>query len=175
MTTPYPILTYPDPFLQRPVAKVKNIDKALHNTIDRMAVTMYDAPGVGLAAIQVGINQRMLIYDIAPRDDDRDLHVLINPKITAHDGTTLSKDEGCLSVPDFRADVNRAARIHVTGYDENEHPLDFDADGFLAIVLQHEIDHLDGKLFIERVSALKRRLYKRRIRKQLRHDDTTGA
>ncbi len=175
MTKPYPILTYPDKFLEEPVAEVKNIDDKLQEAIARMAATMYAAPGVGLAAIQVGLDLRMLIYDIMPRDEDRELHVLINPRIVESDGTTVSKEEGCLSVPDFRADVNRAAHIHVTGYDEKETPLDFDADGFLSIVLQHEIDHLDGKLFIDRISSLKRRLYKRRIRKQLRQHDDESA
>lgn len=168
MTESYPILTYPDKFLQEPVAGVKNIDGKLQEIIQRMAATMYAAPGVGLAAIQVGIDQRLLLYDIAPRDEDRELHVLINPKIVESDGTTVSEEEGCLSVPDFRADVNRAARIHVKGYDRDENPLDIDVDGFLAIVLQHEIDHLNGKLFIERISALKRQIYKRKIRKQLK-------
>ena len=110
----------------------------------------------------------MLLYDIAPRDEDRELHVLINPKIVESDGTTVSEEEGCLSVPDFRADVNRAARIHVKGYNQDENPLDIDIDGFLAIVLQHEIDHLKGTLFIEHISSLKRQMYKRRIKKQLK-------
>ena len=168
MTERYPILTYPDTFLQRPVADVKNVDGKLQEIMGRMAATMYAAPGVGLAAIQVGVDQRMLVYDIAPRDETRELHVLINPKIVESDGTTVSKEEGCLSVPDFRADVDRAARIHVKGYDRDGNPLDIDVDGFLAIVLQHEIDHLNGKLFIERISSLKRQMYKRKIRKQLK-------
>jgi len=164
----YPILAYPDKFLQSPVAEVKDIDGKLQDIIKRMAATMYDAPGVGLAAIQVGIDQKLLVYDIAPRDENRELHVLINPTIVESDGTTVSKEEGCLSVPDFRADVNRAARLHVTGYDRDGKPLDMEVEGFLAIVLQHEIDHLNGKLFIERISALKRNLYKRKIQKQLK-------
>lgn len=161
-------MSYPDKFLQRPVADVKEIDGELQDIINRMATTMYDAPGVGLAAIQVGIDQKLLVYDVAPRDENRELHALINPTIVESEGTTISKEEGCLSVPDLRADVNRAARIHVTGYDRDGKPLDMDVEGFLAIVLQHEIDHLNGKLFIERLSALKRNLYKRKIQKQLK-------
>jgi peptide deformylase len=171
MIKPYPILTYPEKFLQKPVSEVQNIDGKLQKIIGRMSVTMYAAPGVGLAAIQVGVDLKMLVYDIAPRDEDHELHVLINPRIVESDGTTISKEEGCLSVPDFRADVKRAERIHITGFDENENQLDFDAEGFHAIVLQHEIDHLNGRLFIDRISSLKRRLYKRKILKQLRQDD----
>ncbi len=168
MKDTYNILTYPDKFLQHPVNEVKNIDGKLQDTIDRMGETMYAAPGVGLAAIQVGINERLLVYDIAPREDKRDLHALINPTILETEGTIISENEGCLSVPEYRADVQRSARIHVTGYDRDGNPLDLDVEGFLAIVLQHEIDHLNGKLFIERISALKRRLYKRKIQKQMK-------
>lgn len=170
MKETYPILTYPDKFLQRPVDEVKNIDGRLQKIIDRMGETMYAAPGVGLAAIQVGLNEKLLVYDIAPRDENRALHALINPTIVESDGTTISENEGCLSVPDYNADVQRAARIHVTGFDRDGNPIDMDAEGFQAIVLQHEIDHLNGKLFIERISALKRRLYKRKIQKQMKQE-----
>jgi peptide deformylase len=172
MTKPYPILTYPDKFLEKPVTEVKNIDGKLQEAIARMAATMYAAPGVGLAAIQVGLDLRMLIYDIAPRDEDRELHVLINPRIVESDGTTVSKEEGCLSVPDFRADVNRAAHIHVTGYDEKETPLDFDADGFLSIVLQHEIDHLNGVLFIDKLSYSRRKKFEKEYKKAQKEKKT---
>ena len=133
-----------------------------------MAATMYDAPGIGLAAIQVGWDKSLLIYDIAPRDEKRSLHVLINPTIVTQEGEMLSENEGCLSVPDFRADVKRAANITVEGYDREGKPVRMDADGLLAIVLQHEIDHLNGTLFIERISALKRQMYQRRVKKQMK-------
>ena len=133
-----------------------------------MADTMYDAPGIGLAAIQVGWDKSLLIYDIAPRDEKRSLHVLINPKIVTQEGELLSENEGCLSIPDFRADVKRAANITVEGYDREGNPVRMDADGMLAIVLQHEIDHLNGTLFIERISALKRQMYQRRVKKQMK-------
>ena len=162
------ILTYPNKFLGEPTKPLENIDGKVQETIDQMAATMYDAPGIGLAAIQVGWDKSLLIYDIAPRDENRSLHVLINPKIVSQEGEMLSENEGCLSVPDFRADVKRAANITVEGYDREGKPVRMDADGLLAIVLQHEIDHLNGTLFIERISALKRQMYQRRGKKQMK-------
>ena len=162
------ILTYPNKFLGEPTKPLENIDGKVQETIDQMAATMYDAPGIGLAAIQVGWDKSLLIYDIAPRDEKRSLHVLINPTIVTQEGEMLSENEGCLSVPDFRADVKRAANITVEGYDREGKPVRMDADGLLAIVLQHEIDHLNGTLFIERISALKRQMYQRRVKKQMK-------
>ena len=107
------ILTYPDQTLRQPTNELDNIDGDVQKTIDQMASTMYDAPGVGLAAIQVGWDKSVLIYDISPSDQDRSLQVLINPCIVGHEGEILSENEGCLSVPDFRADVQRYASIMV--------------------------------------------------------------
>lgn len=163
------ILTFPNEFLKNPVRPVENIDGALQTIIDQMAETMYHAPGVGLAAIQVGLDKSLLVYDIAPQEAGKELHVLINPKIIEKEGQIISENEGCLSVPDYRADVPRAARILVEGVDRDGNPLRFEADDMLAIVLQHEIDHLNGTLFIDRISALKRQLYSRRVKKQLKH------
>ncbi len=162
------VLTYPDKFLSQSAKSVENIDGAIQNMIEDMSSTMYEAPGVGLAAIQVGFDRSIIVYDIAPRDEKRSLHVLINPKIISSEGTTISESEGCLSVPDFRADVKRSASILVEGFDRKEKPLRIEAHGHLAVVLQHEIDHLNGILFIDRISSLKRGLYKRRIKKLLR-------
>jgi peptide deformylase len=162
------ILTYPDNFLNEPTKPLENIDGKVQQMIDDMAGTMYEAPGIGLAAIQVGWGKSLLIYDIAPRDEKRDLHVLINPQIVTQEGEFLSENEGCLSVPDFRADVKRAAYVTVDGHDREGKPIRMDAEGLLAIVLQHEIDHLNGTLFIEHISSLKRQMYKRRIKKQLK-------
>jgi len=159
------ILTYPNKFLSQPTKQLENIDGKVQKMIDDMASTMYDAPGIGLAAIQVGWNKRLLIYDISPRDENRSLHVLVNPRIIAKEGEIMSEGEGCLSVPDFRSDIKRAASITVEGHDREGKPLRIDAEGLLAIVLQHEIDHLNGTLFIEHVSSLKREMYKRRIKK----------
>lgn len=162
------VLTYPDKFLSQSAKPVENIDGAIQNMIEGMSSTMYESPGVGLAAIQVGFDQSIIVYDISPRDEKRSLHVLINPKVISSEGTTISESEGCLSVPDFRADVKRSASILVEGFDRKEKPLRIEAHGHLAVVLQHEIDHLNGILFIDRISSLKRGLYKRRIKKLLR-------
>ncbi len=162
------IVTYPDKFLKQPTKPVENIDGSLQKLINNMGETMYQAPGVGLAAIQVGINQSMLIYDISPQDEDRSMNVLVNPRIIENEGEVLSENEGCLSVPEYRSDVKRFASILVEAYDRDEKLLRFEAHSFLSIVLQHEIDHLNGKLFIDRISPLKRQLYVRRIQKQLK-------
>ena len=163
------ILTYPDKFLSEPTQPVENIDEKIQNLIKDMASIMYRAPGIGLAAIQVGINKSLLVYDISPRDEKRSLQVLINPRIIESEGTTISEDEGCLSVPDFRANVKRAASVLVEGVDSKEKPLRIEAEGLLAVVLQHEIDHLNGILFIDRISSLKREMYKRRVKKNLKN------
>jgi peptide deformylase len=162
------ILTFPNKFLQQPTQPVENIDEDIQTLVADMAETMYDAPGVGLAAIQVGSDKQVLVYDEKPTQSDRGYGVIINPKIVETEGQIISENEGCLSVPDFRSDVKRAARIVVEGVDRDGKSLRFEADGFLAIVLQHEIDHLNGTLFIDRISALKRELYKRRMKKIMR-------
>ena len=162
------ILTYPDKFLRQSTKPVVNIDEAVQKLIDDMTDTMYEAPGVGLAAIQVGSDQRILIYDSQPGEVNRTPDVIINPKIVDSEGEIISQEEGCLSVPDFRSDVKRARKIVVEGLDRDGKPIQIEAEGYLAIVLQHEIDHLNGKLFIDHLSALKRELYKRRVKKMLR-------
>lgn len=162
------ILTYPNKFLQQPTRPVENIDEVIQKLVADMAATMYEAPGVGLAAIQVGSDKQVLVYDEKPAENDHRYGVIINPKVVETEGQIISENEGCLSVPEFRSDVKRAARIIVEGVDDGGKPLRLEAEGFLAIVLQHEIDHLNGTLFIDRISALKRELYKRRIKKTLR-------
>jgi peptide deformylase len=163
------IVKYPEKILGQPTRPIENIDDNIQNLIENMAQTMYQAPGIGLAAIQVGINKSLMVYDISPKDEKRSLQVLINPRIVSREGSILSEDEGCLSVPDFRSDVKRAAAIVVEGLDRNEKPVRIEAEGILAIVLQHEIDHLDGILFIDRISALKRGIYKRKVMKNLKN------
>jgi len=162
------ILTYPDNILRRPTNALENIDGSVQKMIDRMASTMYDAPGVGLAAIQVGWDKSVLIYDISPAEQGRSLQVVVNPRIVNQEGERLSENEGCLSVPEFRADVKRYASIIVEGVDREGSPVKLEAEGTLAIILQHETDHLNGKLFIDHISALKRQLYTRRMKKKLR-------
>lgn len=162
------ILTYPDKFLTKSTKPVENIDEKIQNLIEDMASTMYQAPGIGLAAIQVGCDKSLLVYDVSDRDEKRSLHVLINPRIVSSEGTTISEEEGCLSVPDFKADVKRAASILVEGVDREGKPLRIEAQGLLSVMLQHEIDHLNGTLFIDHISSLKREIYKRRVQKNLK-------
>jgi peptide deformylase len=154
--------------LRKLTEKVRNIDGETQKLIASMTETMYAAPGVGLAANQIGCDQRILVFDASKRDESPSPEVLINPKILEHHGQVLSEDEGCLSVPDFRSNVKRYESVLVEGVDRDGNPLTLEADGFLAIVLQHEIDHLDGKLFIDHISKLKLQLFMRKLKKQLK-------
>ncbi len=160
------IITYPNDFLLQPTREVENIDGQLQQLIEDMAETMYAAPGVGLAANQVGNPNRILVFDEMSDEEKRQYEVIINPKLIESEGELISENEGCLSVPEFRSDVKRSARVLVEGVDRRGKPMRMEAEGFRAVVLQHEIDHLDGKLFIDRISSLKRQLYKRRVKKQ---------
>ena len=167
------VLTYPDPFLKKTATPVENIDEEIEKLIEHMVFTMYDAPGVGLAAMQVGVDKSLIVYDsgLGKEGEERKPEVLINPRIVAAEGNVISENEGCLSVPDFRADVKRCAAVAVEGVDRNGKPVRLERDDFLSIILQHEIDHLNGTLFIDRISSLKRELYKRRIRKQMKSNE----
>jgi len=162
------VLTYPERFLGRPTKPVENIDGKIQKIIDNMAETMYDAPGAGLASIQVGFDKSIIVFDTLPGETEKSLKVLLNPKVLESDGEIISENEGCLSVPDFRSDVKRSSIVLVEGIDREGNPVKIEVEGYLSIVLQHEIDHLNGILFINRISSLKRELYKRRIKKKLR-------
>ena len=161
------ILKYPEPELQKVAAPVKNVTAKTVKLIDDLLDTMYAAPGVGLAAPQVGASVRVVVMDVDHENPHKQVYKLINPVVTQAEGEIIW-EEGCLSVVDFTAEVRRAARVEVTAMDENEKELKIDAEGLLAVALQHEIDHLDGKLFIDRISRLKRNLYTRRRKKMLR-------
>ena len=161
------ILTYPEIFLSRTAKPVTDINESIQNIIDSMALTMYKAPGIGLAAIQVGIDHSIIVYDVSSNEEKKSLQVLINPKIVNKEGKAISENEGCLSVPDFRADVKRSASVVVEGLDRDGNPKKIEADHLLSIVLQHEIDHLNGILFIDRISSLKKNIYKKKIKKKL--------
>jgi peptide deformylase len=160
------ICTYPEEILRQPAEPVTDIDEEVVKLVDHMAETMYSAPGIGLAATQVGVAKQVLVADIAARKPESELIVLINPEIVAAEGEVLF-EEGCLSVPDYQAEVKRHEKITVRGLNLKGEEVEIEAEGLLAIVLQHEIDHLNGKLFIDRLSKLKRDLYKRRLRKKL--------
>ncbi len=161
------ILTYPNQFLRTKTKPVENIDGILQELIAAMADTMYAVPGIGLAATQVGSDQSMLIYDMAAEQKNGLYQVIINPKIVDQHGEIKSEDEGCLSVPEYRSTIKRAESVLVEGIDKDGSPIQIEAEGFHAIVLQHEIDHLNGKLFIDYMSALKRQLFKKRFKKKL--------
>lgn len=161
------ILKYPEPMLGKVAAPVKNFNDKTVQLVNDMLETMYAAPGVGLAAPQVGVSQRIVVLDIDHENPRTNIYKLINPVITRSEGEVIW-EEGCLSVVDFTADVKRAARVDVTAFDENQKQIKIEADGLLAVALQHEIDHLDGKLFIDRISRLKRELYARKRKKMLR-------
>ncbi|MEX0803936.1 MAG: peptide deformylase [Candidatus Binatia bacterium] len=161
------ILKYPDPRLAKVASPVTNITESTVELINDMLETMYAAPGVGLAATQVGVLQRVVVMDVDHENLRKNIYKLINPVITHSEGS-LVWEEGCLSVVDFTAEVRRAEQVQVAALDEHGKELRIETEGLLAVALQHEIDHLDGKLFIDRISRLKRDLYARRRRKMLR-------
>ena len=159
------ICTYPEKVLSEPAETITKIDKEIEELAEHMAETMYQAPGIGLAATQVGVAKRLLVADIAPGRPESHLIVLANPEIIAAEGEVVI-EEGCLSVPEYQAEVKRHEKITVRGLDLKGEEVEIEAEGLLAVVLQHEIDHLNGVLFIDRISRLKRDLVKRRLRKK---------
>jgi peptide deformylase len=161
------ILKYPDPRLSKMARPVSNVTDATVQLISDMLETMYAAPGVGLAATQVGVLQRVVVLDVDHENPRTNIYKLVNPVVTHSEGQ-LVWEEGCLSVVDFTAEVRRAEHVQVVALDEHGKERTIEAEGLLAVALQHEIDHLDGKLFIDRISRLKRDLYTRRRKKMLR-------
>lgn len=167
------ILTFPEPFLRGTARPVENITGETARWVEDMAQTMYAAPGIGLAAPQIGLDQRIIVLDVGDDEEEPDkergkhLIHLVNPVIVESEGETTF-EEGCLSVVDFRAEVKRAAKVLVKGWDVNQREIAIEADGLLAVALQHEIDHLEGTLFIDRLSRLKREMYVKRVKKALR-------
>jgi peptide deformylase len=160
------IITYPHPVLKKPAVAVENIDGALQDLIDNMMETMYSAPGIGLAANQVGSLSRVIVFDRSPREPGHDAAVLINPEIVNAEGSVVH-EEACLSVIDYSAEVQRHFHVEAKGIDRNGNPVSYDVEELLAVCLQHEIDHLNGVLFIDHLSSLKRALYKKRLKKLL--------
>jgi peptide deformylase len=159
------ILHYPDPRLRnkaKPVAQVTAVQRRL---IEDMLATMYAAPGIGLAAVQVGVAERVIVVDVSDNSDQP--MGLINPEILSQEGSEVMQ-EGCLSVPGVYEDVERAERIRVRALDRHGKQIEFDADGLLAVCIQHEIDHLNGKLFVDYLSDLKRQRIRKRVEKEER-------
>ena len=158
------ILTYPNPELKKKSAPVTIITDSVRELVRDMAESMYAAPGVGLAAPQLGVHQRVIIIDISGKNEPPDLIVAINPTILHAEGEAY-EEEGCLSVPDYAANVKRHARVIVRALDLEGAERTWKAEELLAIAFQHEIDHLDGVLFVDHLSTLKRELFQRKARK----------
>lgn len=163
-----PIITAPDPFLKKVSQPVEQVDDALRKLMDNMVETMYAAPGIGLAAIQVGVVKRILVLDIAPDGEPRNPQYFVNPEIIWESTEYTSYNEGCLSLPDQYADVDRPAEIKVKYLDYEGNPQEVHATGLLATCLQHEMDHLEGVLFVDHISLVKRSMIMRKLQKARR-------
>lgn len=158
------ICIYPDPVLKARATEIETIDGRVIRLAEEMAETMYAAPGVGLAAPQVGVSERLIVIDVKNPAGKKELITLINPEIIEMEGRAVD-EEGCLSLPGITENVARAERVLVRGHDLNERQREIEAEGLLAVALQHEIDHLEGILFIDRLSRLKRGIIQRKMRK----------
>ena len=160
------IVQYPEPVLREKAKKITRFDEELRNLIDDMAETMYDAPGVGLAAPQVAESIQLIVVDISVDEENQSYMVLINPKITEAEGKQTD-EEGCLSVPELTSNVNRFKKISVEFQDIEGKEQQLETEDRFAVILQHEIDHLKGILFIDHLSSLKRNLYKKKVKKMM--------
>ncbi len=165
------ILRFPDPRLRNRAKRIDQVDAALQGVIDDMLETMYQAPGIGLAATQVNIAKRLIVMDLS--EEKNQPLILINPEIIERDGSD-EHEEGCLSVPGIYETVKRAERIRVKALDREGNPFEMDADELLAICIQHEIDHLDGKLFVDYLSSLKRQRIRKKLEKEERQDGSNS-
>jgi len=164
-----PIVTLPDPVLRKVSTPVETVDDELRRLLDDMLVTMYDAPGVGLAGIQVGIDKRILVADASDREEDgRKPVCMINPRILSRSEATRIYEEGCLSIPGEHVEIERPATVKVSYTDRDGRERELDAEGLFATVIQHEIDHLDGKLIIDFLSSLRRDMVVRKFKKLAR-------
>lgn len=161
------ILHYPDPRLRTKAHPVKEVDENIRRQIRDMFETMYAAPGIGLAATQVDFHQRLIVIDIS--EDKTQPLTLINPEILKLEGEQ-QYDEGCLSVPGFYETVDRAAKIRVRALDTDGQPFEIDAEGLLAVCIQHEMDHLEGKLFVDYLTEMKRQRIRKKLVKQQKHE-----
>ena len=160
-----PIIVAPDPRLKKKSAPVERVDDDLRRLMDDMLETMYDAPGIGLAAPQVGVLKRVIVVDVTREDEERQSYLMANPELTWVSDDDASYEEGCLSLPEHYAEVVRPAAIKVRYLDREGEIRELEADGILATCIQHEIDHLDGILFVDHISALKRNMILRKLLK----------
>jgi len=166
------ILEFPDPRLRTKATPVAAVDDALRALIGDMFETMYAAPGIGLAATQVDVHKRLLVVDVS--DDKSEPHALINPELLEKDGVVLS-DEGCLSVPGYYEEVERAEHIRVRFLDRHGDVQEMEAEGLLAVCIQHEMDHLEGKLFVDYLSEAKRQRIRKKLQKDRRHQTAAAV
>ena len=167
-----PIILLPDPVLRRAAEPITSIDDEVRRLADDMLETMYAAPGVGLAAPQVGISRRLIVLDVSEKDDEKRPYVMINPLIVKRGEELNVHEEGCLSIPDVRVEIERPAEVVVQYLDRDGNQQELAADELLATCLQHEIDHLDGRLLIDYMSRLKRDMVIRRFKKLARERAT---
>jgi peptide deformylase len=167
-----PILEFPDPRLRKKAEPVEHVDDALRQVLDDMVETMYHAEGIGLAATQVNVHQRMLVIDIS--EERNSPMVFINPEITIIDPEPLGHEEGCLSVPGYYELVTRPRKVRVNALDKQGDPFELVAEGILAVCIQHEVDHLNGKLFVDYISSLKRERIRSKLEKEHRQQKTAA-
>ena len=153
-----PLIILPDPILRQVSTKIEQVNDDIRTLADDMLATMYDAPGIGLAAIQVGVPKRMLVIDLSKDGEDKKPQIFINPEVLASSDERSAYEEGCLSIPDYYAEVERPAKVTVRHIGLDGKELTIEAEGLLATCLQHEIDHLNGVLFIDHISRLKREM-----------------
>lgn len=163
-----PIVTLPDPVLRQTSTDVGAIDADVKRLAADMLETMYDAPGIGLAAIQVGVPTRLVVLDVSDKDDEKQPIVLVNPRILTLSEEMRSYEEGCLSLPDVKVEIERPSTLRLAYQDLDGKALEIDADGLLATAIQHELDHLDGKLIIDFMSKLRRDMVIKRFKKKAR-------
>jgi peptide deformylase len=164
------ILKYPHPVLRKRSGAVSQIDKEVKKLIEDMKETMYQAGGIGLAACQVGVPQRVIVLDVSPMDPQHSFFALINPEIISEEGE-IDHEEGCLSVPDCLEKVKRKEKVCVKGLSPEGREVEMKGDGILAIAMQHEIDHINGILILDRVSRLKREIYRNKLKKEKRKEE----
>ena len=163
-----PIIKLPDPILRTQSSAVEQVDDDMRRLIDDMLETMYEAPGIGLAAIQLAVPKRLLVLDVTDKDEERNPIAMINPEILRLGDESRVYEEGCLSIPDVLVDIERPSTVTVRYIDREGKQQELNADGLLATAIQHEMDHLDGKLIIDFLSRLKRDMVVRRFKKQVR-------
>lgn len=161
------ILKYPHPLLKKRCEKVDRIDREVKKLIRDMTETMYQANGIGLAACQVGVSRRVIVVDVGPIDPEKEFFAMVNPEVISEEGE-IEHEEGCLSVPDCSEKLKRKEKVLVRGFSPAGKEIEISAEGILAIAIQHEIDHINGVLILDRISRLKREIYRNKLKKERR-------